>query len=71
MHSLESVELTHCCECGTMVYPATDRAFGVDEDEFLCVECAIRRGGVYDELWDRWAVPPNLSGIPHERHMQS
>jgi hypothetical protein len=70
MHRSESAELIDCCDCGAIMSPATERAFGVGEDEFLCLDCAIRRGGVYDEPRERWTVPPNLSGIRHERRMQ-
>jgi hypothetical protein len=32
----------------------------------LCDACAVDRGGVYDEPEDRWAVPPDLAGLPEE-----
>ena len=64
MHSDEWNELVECIDCGAGIRPATDRAFAVDDDRFLCFDCAVRRGGVYDAAEDRWTVAPEESGIP-------
>ncbi len=66
MHSQEWNELLECCDCAATIEPGTARAFALD-GEVLCFECAIRRGGVYDEPHDRWLVAPKLEDEPDER----
>jgi hypothetical protein len=29
----------------------------------LCMECALRRGGAWDEGRDRWSVPPRVDDL--------
>jgi len=67
MHSQELTELTDCCDCGAAIAAATDRSFAVSDEEVLCFDCAVRRGGVYDALWERWTLVPNVAGLPDER----
>ncbi len=63
----EEGELTTCAECGSEIAPATDEAFAFGETGFLCMECALRRGGVYDADQDRWTVAPDVSDLWDER----
>lgn len=72
MHRSEELELTNCIECGAELSVERDRGYPVTDDDALCYECALRRGGKYDEVHDRWAEPPNVTGlegsdIPEER----
>ena len=67
MHQDEFSDLTVCCDCGAAVSPELDRAFSCAPETYLCFECAIRRGGVYDGRLDRWASPPDVSRLPDER----
>ena len=67
MHSQEWHGLVDCCGCGSTVAPESDRAFAVDDDVFLCFECAIARGGVYDAEEERWSVAPTIVDLPDER----
>src|SRR6185312_12261552 len=53
MHQDEFSDLTVCCDCGAAVSPELDRAFSCAPETYLCFECAIRRGGVYDGRLDR------------------
>jgi hypothetical protein len=64
MHRSESREIVSCEGCGAEIAPATDRAFAVGEQAFLCFRCAVRRGGSWDEVHDRWAVAPDTSDLP-------
>jgi recombinational DNA repair protein (RecF pathway) len=66
MHSQE-YELTDCCDCGATIVPATDRAFALNDNEFLCFDCAVRRGGAFDAAQERWTVPPDVANVPDER----
>jgi hypothetical protein len=67
MNSLELTEPANCCECGEPIEGEIDRAFAVSDDEVLCFECAVLRGGVYDALQERWTAPPSVTGLPDER----
>jgi hypothetical protein len=39
----------------------------MSDDAFLCLECALKRGGVFDEDTDRWVVPPDVEDLSDER----
>jgi hypothetical protein len=67
MHRSEARELVDCLDCGAAIAPERERAFAVGDDMYLCFECAVRRGGVYDEREDRWMVPPIVEDEPDER----
>ncbi|HEY8427252.1 MAG TPA: hypothetical protein VIL20_02715 [Sandaracinaceae bacterium] len=61
MHRSEALEYEICASCGAEVRSA-ERAFAF-ESSVLCYECAISRGGIYDELHDRWTRAPDLEGL--------
>lgn len=63
MGSYEAEDLTACAECGTPVSPAEDRVYAFGVDSVLCMACALRRGGAYDEEKDRWTVPPRVNDL--------
>jgi hypothetical protein len=63
----EQADVSMCIDCGATIWMDGDRSFASGPDVYLCFECAERRGGVYDEAEDRWAVPPDVSGLPDER----
>jgi hypothetical protein len=67
MHRSEARELVECIDCGATIAPDRDRAFAITEDLYLCFDCALRRGGAWDEREDRWMRPPELSGVTDER----
>jgi hypothetical protein len=67
MHEQESNELSKCLDCGALIAPGSDRAFAISDDDFLCFDCAVRRGGVYDGDRDDWSVAPGLADEPDER----
>ncbi len=67
MHALEENELADCRDCRATIAPSTDRAFAINDDDFLCFDCAVLRGGVYDAHEERWTVPPNVADVPDER----
>jgi hypothetical protein len=59
-------EIAVCAECGTEVEPETERGFRIGERAALCFECAVERGGTYDETEERWLEPPDLEGLDAE-----
>ncbi|MCZ7681839.1 MAG: hypothetical protein M5U28_24820 [Sandaracinaceae bacterium] len=61
MHRSEAVEYEVCASCGAEVRSA-ERAFAFEES-VLCYECAVKRGGAYDETQDRWTCAPSLEGL--------
>jgi len=63
MHRSEDRELVDCIDCGATIAAERERAFAVTDDVYLCLDCAVRRGGVYDELHDRWVTPPKVSDL--------
>ena len=67
MHEQEFNELTKCMDCGALIAPERDRAFAVSDEDFLCFECSLRRGGAYDAEMDRWIVAPSVGDEPDER----
>ncbi len=66
MHRSEAdaLSLTRCISCASEISFARDRAFAITDEDALCYACAIDRGGVYDELHDRWTKPADASGLP-------
>ena len=52
-----------CSDCGAGVAPAQDRLYAFGTDGVLCMECALRRGGAWDEGKDRWTVPPRVDDL--------
>ncbi len=64
MHRSEANELVYCLNCGAEVSLAVDRTFAVSDDTGICFDCAIKRGGMYDEAHDRWTRPPSMLGLP-------
>ena len=52
-----------CSDCGAGVAPSQDRLYAFGTDGVLCMECALRRGGAWDEGKDRWTVPPRVDDL--------
>jgi hypothetical protein len=63
-HDDDAEDLVRCLDCGVLISPATDRAYAISAQDFLCFGCAERRGGVYDEAEDRWTTAPELGEEP-------
>ena len=57
-----SEELDICADCGAPV-SAAERPYAFGQDALLCMGCALRRGGAYDEIDDRWAVAPKIDDL--------
>lgn len=66
MDEEELDELDECVDCGATVDVETDPSFPFGSRGVLCLECAIRRGGIYDADEDRWTSPPDLRGLESE-----
>jgi hypothetical protein len=62
MNSEDWNQETECADCGATISPMTDRAFGFDDDTYLCFACATERGGVYDDRDEVWTVFPDVTG---------
>lgn len=63
----EAEETVECIDCGATISPEVDRAYAITSEAFLCYDCAVRRGGVYDDLDDRWTTAPDVSDEPEQR----
>ena len=66
MHRSEEGNLARCADCDAEIDPGHERGFGLGGGGALCYECAVRRGGRYDEVHDRWAEEPRLDGLRRE-----
>jgi len=51
---------------GNTVSGPTGNAGHIGDRAALCFECAIARGGSFDEREDRWVVPPGLAGLERD-----
>jgi hypothetical protein len=56
-----------CMDCGEDVGLEDSHAFEWGGGGALCWTCALKRGGVYDEKYDRWVVAPKVEDLPDER----
>ena len=56
-------EFVSCLDCGASVAPAVDRVFPVGCEDVICMECALKRGGIYDEGEDRWETEPQIDDL--------
>jgi hypothetical protein len=63
MHRSEANTLLTCSDCGTEVRPGADRVFSFGERGVLCFDCALGRGGSYDETRDLWSTEPHLEDL--------
>jgi hypothetical protein len=63
VHRSEERTLAECADCGAELQPEGQEGFSFGTRGVLCFDCAMRRGGRYDEHQDRWAVEPSLEGL--------
>ena len=63
MHRSETRQATQCSDCGAEIRPAVDRIFAFGERGALCFDCALRRGGSYDEAHDHWTTQPDTDDL--------
>ncbi len=52
-----------CTGCGRPVVGGLQRAYGFGDDQLLCWDCAVARGGSFDAGEDRWAVAPRVEDL--------
>jgi len=60
---MESADLAACADCGETVSPLVERVYLFGTESVLCMECAVRRGGVYDGADDRWLPEPSVDDL--------
>lgn len=59
---LEETDLVRCADCGEEIQ-IENRSYMVGPDTVICMDCARKRGGEYDEETDRWSVPPETRDL--------
>jgi hypothetical protein len=64
----ERSEARSCAACGATLEGDGDRAFEFGDENLLCFECAVARGGRYDESRDAWEPGPDLRGLGDEAY---
>ncbi|MEI8254707.1 MAG: hypothetical protein WCJ30_03455 [Deltaproteobacteria bacterium] len=60
MHQTEAGQIEQCRACGAELVSGRDREYVYSEEGEICFDCAIRRGGEYDALHDRWVKSPDV-----------
>ena len=50
--------LETCVGCGIEI-PVDTPAYGLPDDEWLCLECAVAAGAAYDPAEERWVQAPH------------
>lgn len=63
MHRSETYDLVHCVSCEEEISADDRRAYLFGDGAALCYECAIERGGRYDEGRDDWTRAPDVSAF--------
>ncbi|MDH3520473.1 MAG: hypothetical protein OEM49_08460 [Myxococcales bacterium] len=63
MHRSEVQLIGPCGDCGAEIRLDAERAFTFGARGVLCWECAIRRGGRYDEARDSWIEVPRIDDL--------
>jgi hypothetical protein len=63
MHRSETAGEADCSACGASVASGRSREFEFGESLVLCFDCAIRRGGCYDDALDRWSEVPAIDDL--------
>lgn len=66
MEEEEFEDTVECWECGEAIADPGE-AYWFSPEGALCLECAARRGGEYDELADRWTREPDTTDLADER----
>lgn len=68
MHRSDEQNLVECAACGVQVDINLGRSFTLGSSSALCFECAIERGGSFDEQTDRWTETPRVSDVARDDH---
>ena len=66
MHREETELANSCIVCGAEVSEGVNREYSFGTSSVLCWDCAIARGGSFDDDENRWTRAPDLSGIDVE-----
>jgi hypothetical protein len=59
----EIVRPSECYECGTPLEYVDMPSYAIDAERTLCLRCATRRGGTYDEAEGHWTLHPDLHDL--------
>jgi hypothetical protein len=63
MHRSDEQELITCADCGQPFSVEQGRGFALEQEGGICFDCSVKRGGVYDGLYERWVTPPRMDGL--------
>lgn len=63
MHRSELETSGQCSSCGCEVRGNIERGFAFGSRGLLCQECAIERGGSYDERLGTWVDEPRIDDL--------
>ena len=57
-----ALDLAICTRCGADITEEAS-AYGLPNGEWLCLDCAVARGGRFDAADERWLAAPDLEGL--------
>lgn len=63
MHRTEAETMTICADCGAEFDVERDRGYAAAASVAICFDCAVKRGGSYDGVFERWVDAPRLVGL--------
>ncbi len=63
MHRSEAETFLPCADCGAQTAAAVERGFSLDAETVICFDCAVRRGGHWDEERALWSSEPDVVGL--------
>ncbi len=52
-----------CADCGAETAAALERGFAIDTETVICFDCAMQRGGHWDEERALWSREPDILGL--------
>ncbi|HBZ71158.1 MAG TPA: hypothetical protein DEP35_16065 [Deltaproteobacteria bacterium] len=59
----ELEEFAACALCRAQIALGDDRSFAFGNDQVMCWECSLGRGGRYDAQHERWEVAPHIADL--------
>ncbi len=62
MYATEDEEYAFCAACNRDVSRA-DQVYAFGKDELLCFDCAVARGGIYEDFLGRWTLAPRVDDV--------
>ena len=63
MRRSQHEDVLPCVGCGVETAVAVERGFAINAETVICFECAVQRGGRWDEERALWSSEPDVVGL--------